>query len=64
LLRSPELDRLVLQTVERIARIVGATLGFGGSAVLLERQEFGLPKASDANGAGGTGPAVEAFSPM
>lgn len=41
--RSPALDAVVLKTVERIARIVGATLGPGGSAVLIERQEFGLP---------------------
>jgi chaperonin GroEL len=40
--RSPSLDELVLKTLDRIARIVGATLGPGGAAVLIERQEFGL----------------------
>ena len=37
LVRSPELDKLILQTLDRIARIVGATLGPGGAAVLIER---------------------------
>ena len=41
--RSRELEDLVLRTVERIAVIVGATLGPGGAAVLIERQDFGLP---------------------
>lgn len=41
--KGPELDRIVLQTMETISNIVGATLGPGGRQVIIERQEFGLP---------------------
>lgn len=40
--RSPRLNGTVLETMDKIAAIVGATLGPGGAAVLIERQEFGL----------------------
>ena len=49
LVRSPELDQLILQTLDRIARIVGATLGPGGAAVLIERQEFRVRPAGTAS---------------
>ena len=42
-LPGPELDSAVLRTMERVARIVGATLGPGGRPVLIERQEYGMP---------------------
>ncbi len=42
-LPGPELDDAVLRTMERVARIVGATLGPGGRPVLIERQEYGMP---------------------
>jgi chaperonin GroEL len=41
--RSEALERKVLETLDTIASIVGATLGPGGAPVLLERQDFGLP---------------------
>lgn len=41
--RSPVLEKLILDTMERIAAIVGATLGPGGSPVLIERQQFSMP---------------------
>src|SRR5512133_3891722 len=41
--RSPEMDRLIVDTMAHIAAVVGSTLGPGGSAVLIERQEFSLP---------------------
>jgi chaperonin GroEL len=41
--RTPELEKLVVNTMKTIADIVGATLGPGGSPVLIERQDFGLP---------------------
>lgn len=40
--RTPELEKLILGTMKTIADIVGATLGPGGSPVLIERQDFGL----------------------
>lgn len=39
---SQKLERIVLETVEHIAAVVGSTLGPGGSAVLIGRQDFGL----------------------
>lgn len=41
--RSPEMERLILDTMKTISEIVGATLGPGGSPVLIERQQFSLP---------------------
>jgi len=41
--RSPDLDKLILNTMKTISDIVGATLGPGGSPVMIERQEFSLP---------------------
>jgi chaperonin GroEL len=41
--KGPKLQATVLKTMTSIADIVGATLGPGGSQVLIERQEFGLP---------------------
>lgn len=41
--KSPKLSEKVLSTMKTVAEIVGATLGPGGSAVLIERQEYGLP---------------------
>ena len=41
--RSKSLEQLVLNTMKQISAIVGSTLGPGGSAVLIERQDFGLP---------------------
>ncbi|CAB4127255.1 GroL Chaperonin GroEL (HSP60 family) [uncultured Caudovirales phage] len=37
------LASLILSTMKRNSDIVGSTLGPGGSAVLIERQEYGLP---------------------
>lgn len=37
------LSNVVLETVKVVSDIVGATLGPGGSAVLIERQEYGMP---------------------
>ena len=44
------LRSLILSTMRRIASMVGATLGPGGRAVLLERQEEGLPPALSKDG--------------
>lgn len=41
--KSPKLSEKVLSTMKTVADIVGATLGPGGSAVLIERDEYGLP---------------------
>ena len=41
--KGPELEQIILQTMKTISDIVGATLGPGGRAVLIERQEFNLP---------------------
>jgi chaperonin GroEL len=41
--RHKGLEKIVLDTMQKISGIVGATLGPGGAAVLIERQEFGLP---------------------
>jgi chaperonin GroEL len=43
LAKGPELDRIVLSTMETISAVVGATLGPGGMPVLIERYEHGLP---------------------
>lgn len=40
--RGPQLQEVVLQTLKTVSDVVGATLGPGGSAVLIERQEHGL----------------------
>ena len=37
------LEKIVLETMETISGIVGATLGPGGRPVLIERQDYGLP---------------------
>ncbi|WNM70305.1 heat shock protein 60 family chaperone GroEL [Myxococcus phage Mx1] len=37
------LDTVILETMKAISDLVGATLGPGGKAVLIERQEFGVP---------------------
>ncbi len=42
-LPGPELDGAVLRTMEKVAEVVGATLGPGGRPVLIERQEYGMP---------------------
>ena len=39
--RTAKLDKLILDTFRTISDIVGATLGPGGSPVLIESQEFG-----------------------
>jgi chaperonin GroEL len=41
--RTPALEKLVVDTMQTISNIVGATLGPGGSPVLIERQDFGMP---------------------
>lgn len=41
--KGDKLDKLVLETMRKISAIVGATLGPGGSAVLIERYEHSLP---------------------
>lgn len=41
--KGPRLTKKVLDTMDTIASIVGATLGPGGMPVLIERQEFNLP---------------------
>lgn len=38
-----KLENVVLSTMKTITNIVGATLGPSGKAVLIERQEYGLP---------------------
>ncbi len=40
---GPELDRIVLETMKKIADAVGGTLGPGGRPCLIERFEFNLP---------------------
>jgi chaperonin GroEL len=40
--RGEKLNNTICATLDRIANIVGATLGPGGAPVLIERQEFGL----------------------
>ena len=40
---GPTLDRIVLDTMSLISRVVGGTLGPGGRVVLIERPEHGLP---------------------
>ncbi len=40
---GPDLERTILTTMKKISDIVGATLGPSGRAVLIERQEYGLP---------------------
>jgi chaperonin GroEL len=40
---GPELDKIVLHTMGRISKVVGATLGPGGRPVIIERQELNLP---------------------
>ncbi len=42
-LPGPDLNKVVLNTMKRIADVVGATLGPGGRPVLIERQEYGMP---------------------
>lgn len=39
---SPELEKLVLKTVDEIATMVGSTLGPHGKTILIERQDDGL----------------------
>lgn len=41
--KSPELTKVILDTMKKISDMVGSTLGPGGNAVLIERQEFNLP---------------------
>ena len=41
--RSPELSATILETMSKISKIVGGTLGPGGHPVLIERQEPDLP---------------------
>lgn len=41
--KSRELQAKVINTMSTIRAIVGATLGPGGTAVLIERNEYGLP---------------------
>lgn len=41
--RKSGISKVVLETMDTIAEIVGATLGPGGQPVLIERQEYGLP---------------------
>src|SRR6266478_6914149 len=43
MVKSLELENKVLRTMDKIARIVGATLGPGGSAVLIETDNDLLP---------------------
>jgi chaperonin GroEL len=41
--KSPALEKSVLDTMQTVSQIVGATLGPGGHPVLIERQEENLP---------------------
>lgn len=41
LVKGEKLDKIVLNTMKTISDIVGSTLGPGGSACLLERQDYG-----------------------
>ena len=41
--RKQGLNEKVLKTLEVISDIVGSTLGPGGQAVLIERQEYSMP---------------------
>lgn len=40
---SPELEKIVMDTVDEIAKMVGSTLGPHGKTILIERFETGLP---------------------
>jgi chaperonin GroEL (HSP60 family) len=40
---GPELDAILLETMAKIAKAVGGTLGPGGKTVLIERYEHDLP---------------------
>lgn len=48
--KGPKLSAKVLDTMAKISAIVGATLGPGGSQVLLERQEHGMAPALTKDG--------------
>lgn len=50
LVQGPELELKVLSTMKTIADIVGSTMGPGGSSVLIERQEYGLPNTVSKDG--------------
>lgn len=41
--KGQKLSKLILETMEVVSEIVGATLGPGGCPVLIERQEYGYP---------------------
>lgn len=41
--RGPQLEKLILDTLETVANVVGSTLGPGGMSVIIERQEENLP---------------------
>ncbi len=43
LVHGPDLEKKVLSVMKTISDIVGSTLGPSGRAVLIERQEYGLP---------------------
>ncbi len=43
LVHGPELENKVLSVMKKISDVVGSTLGPSGRAVLIERQEYGLP---------------------
>src|SRR5277367_2298126 len=41
--QGQKLENIVLSTMKTMSDIVGSTLGPGGSAVLIERQDYGKP---------------------
>lgn len=43
LVKGEKLDNVKLETLATLSSVVGSTLGPGGSPVLIERQEYGLP---------------------
>ncbi len=48
--KGDKLSEIVLSTITTISEFVGSTLGPGGSPVLLERQEYGLPNIVSKDG--------------
>lgn len=48
--KGQKLDEVVLSTMKTISSVVGATLGPGGSPVLIERYEHGLPPTCTKDG--------------
>lgn len=48
--QSPQLTKIILNTMSTISAIVGSTLGPGGCTVLIEKQEVGFPPSPTKDG--------------